>query len=239
MAAYDDIAEWYDATLRAGSLSGDAGIVPLLELIGDISGLKVCDLACGQGRLSRELAQHGATVVGVDIASKLIAIAQKDEAAEPLGISYLVDDAQSLSRLEEATFDGVACHLALMDIPDLKAVFQAVQRILKPGGWFAFLITHPCFQPPHANWVQAADGKVVREVGSYFEEGFWRSNNPNGVRGQVGAYHRRLDTYLNTLTQTGFTLECLIEPEMPEKVVAQVPGYAIVPPFLAVRCHKN
>ena len=48
---------------------------------------------------------------------------------------------------------------------------------------------------------------VKREVRGYFREGFWRSDNPNGVRGQAGAYHRTLSTYVNAIPGAGFTIE--------------------------------
>lgn len=38
--------------------------------------------------------------------------------------------------------------MALMDIPDLPATLCTVARILRPGGWFVFAITHPCVQMP-------------------------------------------------------------------------------------------
>ncbi|HAL49192.1 MAG TPA: class I SAM-dependent methyltransferase, partial [Dehalococcoidia bacterium] len=46
----------------------------------------------------------------------------------------------------------------------------------------------------------------------YFAEGFWRSENPDGVRGKVGAHHRTLSTYLNGLVEAGLSLERLVEP---------------------------
>jgi 2-polyprenyl-3-methyl-5-hydroxy-6-metoxy-1,4-benzoquinol methylase len=52
------------------------------------AGLRVLDLACGQGRLSRELARRGARVVGLDISNELLDKARAVEKDEPLGISY-------------------------------------------------------------------------------------------------------------------------------------------------------
>src|SRR5207245_10105101 len=88
----------------------------LFDLIGNIAGLHICDLACGQGIVTRQLAQRGATVVGVDISQKMLEFAQRH--AEPLDIVYLHDDAKTLTSVEEATFDGAICNLALMDIAD-------------------------------------------------------------------------------------------------------------------------
>src|SRR5262245_43069830 len=135
-ASYNAIAGWYDTLVRLASLAGDVVLPHLFALLGDVDDQQICDLACGQGRLTRTLAQAGAQVVGVDISTELIAIAQRDEAADPSGITYLVDDAEMLALLADAQFDGVVCNLALMDIPHLTAAYQAVWRILRPSGWF-------------------------------------------------------------------------------------------------------
>jgi ubiquinone/menaquinone biosynthesis C-methylase UbiE len=237
-SAYDEIAEWYDDSVNASSLIHDLVLPALFELIGNVEGLHVCDLACGQGVVARHLAKSGAAVVGVDTSARLLDIAQRYEAEEPLGIVYQHDDAQALATLPDTAFDGVACNMALMDIPDVTATFRAVHRILRPNGWFVFSITHPCFQTPTATWMDKADGTVWRVVRSYFQEVFWRSDNRSGVRGQVGAYHHTLSTYVNRLVETGLCLERLSEPRASGHVAERVPGYGEVPAVLVTRCRK-
>ena len=84
-------------------------------------------------------------VDGVDISEKMLRIARRYEQEEPLGIVYLLDDTQTLGRLESAAFDGIVCNMALMDIGDVTACLDSVARILQPEGWFVFSATHPCF----------------------------------------------------------------------------------------------
>ena len=142
-SAYDEIAEWYDDSVKSSSLIHDLVLPALFDLIGNVEGRRVCDLACGQGVVARHLAKGGAAVVGVDTSARLLDIAQRYEAEEPLGIVSQHDDAQALATLPDTAFDGVACNMALMDIPDVAATFRAVHRILRPDGWFVFSITHP------------------------------------------------------------------------------------------------
>ncbi len=235
---YDQIADWYNESIRAGSLIHDLVVPELLNLAGNIQGKHVCDLACGQGVIARQMAQMGANVVGVDIAEKMLAFAQQHEETEPLGIVYLHEDVQTLSSIADATFDGVICNMSLMDITDIHATFHTVHRILREGGWFAFSITHPCFQTPASTWTNTEDGTLYREVRGYFTEGFWRSANPQGVRGQVGAYHRMLSSYLNALAEVGFLLERTVEPQATGQIATSIPGYAEVPAALLVRCKR-
>ncbi len=235
---YDSIATWYDAFVSDESHAGNFGIRYLFDLMGGVRGLSVCDLACGQGRIARELARRGAHVVGVDISAELLAMARRAEDTDRLGITYVHDDAQAIATIAAAQFDGAVCNLGLTDIPDLRATVQSVWRVLKPAGWFVFCIPHPCFEPPHADWLTTAEGQPLRVIRDYFGEGFWQSSNAEGLRGKVGAQHRTLSTLMNTLTAAGFAVERVLEPRADKVSIARVPGYAMVPTLLLVRSAK-
>lgn len=239
MAQYDAIADWYNQVLSGGSPVHALAVPALLELMGELNGLEICDLACGQGLLARAMAGSSAKVTGIDLSERLLTIARQNESDAPLGIHYQLGDAQSLKEVYDHAFDGVACCLALMDIPDLNACLQTVARIVKPQGWFVFAITHPCFQIPDSRWTGKAGGTVKRELRGYFNEGPWRSDNPHGVRGQVGAEHRMLSTYLNALSLAGFDLIRTLEPQAQDEIAGRVPGYREVPAILAARCHRR
>src|ERR1700730_14858208 len=162
---YDRIATWYDEGIRRGGSIHDLVLPGLLELIGNIRGREICDLACGQGVLARHLAGQGATVVGVDVSLELLKIAQREEQSETLGFTYLQGDAQHLYRLADASFDGVVCNLALMDIADLPRASYTIQRILRPGGWFVFAIIHPCAP------VSSFEGPLLSSFPDFFVTG--------------------------------------------------------------------
>src|SRR5947209_7303214 len=123
IASYDEIAEWYDEFVRRDAFPGGIALLGVFELLGNVHGKNICDLACGQGIVARQLAQQGSQVTGVDISTKLLELARREEMAEPRGIVYVQDDAQSLNSLVDASFDMVLCNLALMDIPNIGAVF--------------------------------------------------------------------------------------------------------------------
>jgi SAM-dependent methyltransferase len=231
-AAYDMIAEWYDESVGTAGSSADPVVDVVLALAGEVAGLRVCDLACGQGLVARQLARRGAKVVGIDLSVRLLQIARGYEAVEPLGIVYVQGDAQALTALEDQSFDGLTCNLALMDIPDLPAALATVRRVLRPEGWFVFSITHPCFQLPRGR-VEGEDG--AEDEPGYFSEGFWRSDYPEGVRGKVGAHHRTLSTYLNALGAASLALTRIVEPQP----VSGAPGTSPVPKFLIVRCRRE
>jgi ubiquinone/menaquinone biosynthesis C-methylase UbiE len=210
MQTYDDLAEWYDQWIGAHSMSEDPFFLAVDALMGEVAGQRVCDLACGQGRVARHLAAKGAQVVGIDLSAGLLAIARRYEEAEARGIEYVQADARHLDARDLGAFDGVLCFLALMDIPDLAATLHSVARILRPGGWFIFSILHPCFHTSQSGEMQTPEG-VVRTIGKYFVEGYWRSEARTGPPGKIGAYHRTLATYINTLADAGLQLTRLSE----------------------------
>jgi hypothetical protein len=125
-----------------------------------------------------------------------------------------------------------------MDIPDLGATMRAVRRVLAPQGWFVFVIGHPCFLVPDASAVAVSDGRQAVCVTGYFEERFWRSSNPNGVR-RAGNHHRTLSTYLNALVAAGFHLDAVEEPVASRRLAEQQPLYTEVPIFFAARAARG
>lgn len=175
MSTYDDIAEWYDHWVGTHPMHEDPFFPAVEAFMGEVAARRICDLACGQGRVARHLADLGAHVVGIDLSEKLLAIARRYEETAPRGIEYVQADAQNLDDKVLGLFDGVVCFMALMDIPDLASTLHSVARILRPAGWFVFAILHPCFHTSQSGERETAEG-VVRTVSRYFVEGYWRSN---------------------------------------------------------------
>src|SRR6188508_3277987 len=82
---YDEYATEYAemvARREDAGLANDPVGGPLLDVLGEVAGLRVLDAGCGSGYLSRILAERGAQVTGIDIAARLIALAR---ARDPQG----------------------------------------------------------------------------------------------------------------------------------------------------------
>jgi SAM-dependent methyltransferase len=120
----------------------------LMDLIGDLAGKSVVDLACGEGFYTRRIRRQGADrVVGVDLSQEMIALARAEEAGHPIGIDYLVQDGRSL--MLAAEFDlAVAAYLLnyARDREELGAMCRGVAGCLKPGGRFVTVNTNPGWQ---------------------------------------------------------------------------------------------
>lgn len=221
-AAYDAIAEWYDSWV-----GDDPGVILnwAPELVaGRLHGRRVLDAACGQGRVSRALARRGARVVGVDLSRRLVARAGALESAEPLGVGYVVGDVADPTVWWDGTpFDGAVCEMALMDMERLDGALAGIARVLRPGGWFVTSLLHPCL-PGRATGLSSWPPEQ-----GYAREGWWTSphHNPDGARVRIGAHHRTLATYLNSLFAAGLALERAVEPPAP------------VPTLLVLACRRT
>src|SRR5437868_2832772 len=90
----------------------------MLVMLGDVAGLRVLELGCGEGGYARELARRGALVAGVDGSPRLIEIARERARAEGVDARFLVANASALSELDSAAFDLVVAPMSLMDVED-------------------------------------------------------------------------------------------------------------------------
>ena len=116
-----------------------------LALLGDLNGLSVLDLGCGEGHYSRLLKQLGASqVLGVDLSSDMIELARQQERSHPLGIDYRVCDAGALTLQTKAdlVFAGYLFNHA-RDRDELRAQFSTVSGLLRPGGRLVALNNNP------------------------------------------------------------------------------------------------
>lgn len=231
-ARYDLIADMYEAA-TGGDVGTDPVAQALLSLLGDVARARVVDLACGHGRVSRELARLGATVVGVDISVALLEKARAAEATTALGTTYEHADVTSRDALTGEVFDAVVCNYGLSDIDDLDAALATVVRVLRRGGTFVFSILHPCFP----GWDSDAPS-AWPPGGGYYDERWWLADN-TGFRGSVGSNFRMLSTYFNALTRHGLLIERVEEPQPPTGWARRAPEREPVPYALVVRATKR
>lgn len=227
--SYDAIASGYDEFVGVSCIHRVA-IPSILGLCAE--GSAVLDVACGQGAVTRELARRFPMVVGVDRSPELIGIA-KERGAAP-HVRYLTDDAEALSSLTDASFDGATCCLALTDFDDLSAILAATSRVLKRNGWLVVASLHPCFEAPRAANGEHR-GRTVKLVSHYFEEGRWWPEDRTRLFGEIGWHHRTLSTILNTFLDAGFALDGAQEPQAPADVIAESPSYGQVAEVLTLR----
>ena len=108
---------------------------PLLDSLGDLRGRHVLELAFGTGHLAAEALARGATVVGVDVAPAMVALARQRVPRA----SFHEGDAESLP-FKDGQFDAVICCFGLMHFAEPARALREMARVLKPDGIIGFTV---------------------------------------------------------------------------------------------------
>lgn len=196
----------------------------VFRLLGDVAGQRIMDAGCGNGYLSRMLAEQGATVVGVEPTDRMVAFAREHEAQATQGVEYVQAD---LSRLPDlGRFDAVVCSMVLMAVPDWKPAMRACVAATRPGGTFVFTLVHPAFEQLSARWRDHGEYRVDRYLDEYEISGPSASD-----------FHRPLSAYLNEVATLGCRIREVVEPGLAPEIAADRPDLAAfvrLPNFLLV-----
>ena len=204
---YDEFASQYAdmmATQEGAEIAPDSNISRFLAAVGDVTGLTVLDAGCGEGYLSRILAQRGAQVTGVDISPKLVEMAR---AKDPDGaIIYEVADLSQPLPAYQAHFDVVASYFVLNDVYDYQGFLATLSAALKPAGRLVIFMNNPYARVVrgHITDYFAASGQMLP----------YRSMTEEGVN--VYFWHRTMEEYHSACSAAGLLLQRLVDVPTPD-----------------------
>ncbi len=157
LAKFGDLAhQWWDTE---GDFRPLHQINPLrldwIDQQAHLPGKRVLDVGCGGGILSESMAKRGADVLGIDLSSKPLRVAQLHalESGVP-SLRYREVAAEALADEAPGSFDVVTCMEMLEHVPAPSSVVLACARLAKPGGWVFFSTIHRNAKA----WVQAVVG---------------------------------------------------------------------------------
>jgi SAM-dependent methyltransferase len=153
----------------------------------------------------------------------------------------------------DATFDFATGFMSLMDIPETGRVLAEAYRVLRPGAFLQFSITHPCYDTPHRRNLRDETGRTYAiEVGDYFRnldgeitEWLFSAAPPQARKGlpkfKTPRFTRTLSQWLNLMVKIGFVLERFEEPRPSDQTVGECPDMQdaqVVAYFLHIRGRK-
>ena len=212
----------------------------LFSLLPDLEGKKVLDLGCGSGERCIDYLKKGAaSVTGVDISEKMLAVAEAEN-NDPR-ITYLKMPMEEICSIDDE-FDVVISSLAFHYVEDFGGVVANVYRLLRDGGIFLFSQEHPlatCYSGKGDRWTRDESGKkLYANIADYCVE---RRNDSTWFVEGVQRYHRMFSTIVNTLCDAGFRILKMAEPYPTEELVKKYPEYYDLyhkPDFLFVKAAK-
>ena len=134
----------------------------LAEIVPDVDGIRVLDLACGSGPLLKILYDRNKKfkLKGADISPEELELAK---ARLPKGSVDLFElKAQNLTAIDDNSIDVVLCHWALTLMNPITPVLNEIRRVLSSGGKFAALVNGPMDAAPGYNDVYNLIYKYVQ-----------------------------------------------------------------------------
>jgi SAM-dependent methyltransferase len=133
-----------------------------LTMLRPQGGERILDLACGTGRHSLELVRQGFSVVGVEISSELVEIANKDAAEQGLEATFIEGDLRELDFEEEFDIvlnlnDGAVGYFETDE--ENHRTFEVISRALKQGGWNLIQVPNVLYaraRLPQRSWIPSS-----------------------------------------------------------------------------------
>jgi 2-polyprenyl-3-methyl-5-hydroxy-6-metoxy-1,4-benzoquinol methylase len=189
----------------------------ILEAVGSISAaqstakresLRVLDVGCGEGWLTRALGSQGMRALGIDAVPELVAAAQKSG-----GGNFQVLDYAAIARGQwrAGPFDVAVCNFSLLGDQSVESLIAGLAAYLAHSGYLIIQTLHPV----------AACGNAPYQDG-------WRAGNWCGFSSDFSDpapwYFRTIETWRSLLQRSGFDL---VETREPKAATAIVPASII------------
>jgi SAM-dependent methyltransferase len=104
----------------------------------------VLEIGCGLGRITRVLAERGATVRALDVSAQMLERARRLN-PQLRNVEWMLGDGHSLAKINDASVDVCHSHVVFQHIPDPEVTLGYVRemgRVLRPGGWAGFHVSN-------------------------------------------------------------------------------------------------
>ncbi len=196
---------WMESQGELGDQSRQEILDPCLDqILGQVEGLAILDVGCGEGRYAAMLASKGATVTGIDPVGVFI---KRASSRCPTG-TFVQGFAEAVP-FESQSFDLVLSYLSIIDIPDYVKAISEMARVVRPKGR-VILVTVSNMASATDGWVKDEAGiKLYRSIDRYMDE-FALDLSWNGIR--IANYHRPLSAILKAFFDTGLKMTGFYEP---------------------------
>lgn len=249
-ARWDTNAAYWDARMGEGNEFHRLLVEPsALQLLEIQPGMRVLEIACGNGQFARKLASLGANVVATDFSPAMLERARAH--SEPFNdrVTYQLADAadtSSLHALGERAFDAIVSNMALMDMAEIEPLLRAVPQLVVPGGRFVFTLMHPCFNGSGIHFTAEETDETGEIVQTYaIKVTRYLSSAPQAGLALVGQpvpqyyFHRPLHALFGACFRAGLVMDALLEPHFLADVSSprwsSWLNYHEFPPVLAAR----
>jgi ubiquinone/menaquinone biosynthesis C-methylase UbiE len=216
---WDGAADWYQET--HGTFLRDSGFIWCPEAVDEataqilgptasLAGRRVLEVGCGAAQCSRWLASVGARPVAFDLSRGQLTHARRLSERTGIDVPLLQADAGAIPIADETVDLACSAFGAIPFVADSALLLREVFRVLRPGGRFAFSVSHP------VRWAFPDDPGPggLTATSSYFDRTPYVESDDDG-RATYVEHHRTLGDRIREIVAAGFALTDLVEPEWP------------------------
>lgn len=232
--------DWYVDTATSEDFRNPLAVVDQCRWLGDVTGKRLLCLAAGGGRHSVLFAAAGAIVTVVDLSPAMLQLDREAAARRNLKIEIIQSSMDNLSQLPEGHFDIVVQPVSTCYVPDIRAVYDAVARVIRPGG--IYVSQHK--QPASLQCAAAASEKGYLLTENYYRSGPLPPVAPRSWHRESGTreFLHRWGQLLGDLCRSGFVIEDVAEPNHSDP--AAPPGTlghrsAFIPPYIKLKARRQ
>jgi SAM-dependent methyltransferase len=184
----------------------------VLRLCGEVSGARVIDVGCGEGRFSRMLGERGATCIGIDPTRPLLHAAR-----DRGGMSPVRAVAESMP-LRDAQFDLAITYITLVDIEHYREAIAEMARVLRPAGRVVAVNIGfvSASAGPNGGWIRDDAGEPLYVPIDRYGDEWSQVYEWSGIR--IRNWHRPIGAYMSAYLRAGLILRRFMEPTPPESL---------------------
>lgn len=206
---------------------------------GDVRGKRLLCLAAGGGRHSVLFASAGAVVTVVDISARMLELDRQAARDRGLQVCIIESSMDSMPQLAEASFDIVVQPVSTCYVPDVRAVYQEVARVLAAGGIYVSQHKQPASL--QAELFPTGRGYLVAEL--YDRKAPLPVAPANQLHRESGAseFLHRWEDLIGGMCAAGFVIEDLQEPRYCQGDAERgSPGHraCFLPPFVKIKARR-
>lgn len=174
----------------------------IFNLLHKYTGEYILDVGCGNGYLLSVLRKKGFMVDGLDVSPNQLKYASK----RAVNCKLYEADIEDRATLPTNKYDSLICSFVLDSLQNLGLAFSGCFHLLKHGGHLIVNIPHPCFIG-YDFWKEGGHIDYVIEDNQGKEITLYKCTKP------VLFFQRSLSSYLNAVTNSGFIIKEIFEPD--------------------------
>jgi SAM-dependent methyltransferase len=233
---WDGLSQWWAGGFTDGAdMEYVEQVLPMVAQRLPESGLGV-DVGCGEGQVTRLMADGGLDAVGID------PFARQIERATDRGGAFARADAVAIP-VRDQTAAVVVSVLVIEHVEDMDTAIGEMARVLRPGGRLVLVLNHPLIQTPGSGWI---DDFVLDPPEHYWRVGQYLNEVDSVEQVDKGVFvrfhHRPLARYVNAAAANGLVIEEMVEPAPPAGFLDEAtdrPGADTIPRLMLLNMRRE